>query len=187
MEEIEETQAIALSGITAIMAQQVEIGSYGALATDDPDAKGYYVLQWTSNPYTLQDDTELTEYDPPEIVEKGTLVCEGNYLNKVPRAKDWYTPSLVKAIARLQFVIDPNLFLEEESNVCKLPNNCDKRQARQLGAMHIPKQVHALLIDEIIRRDTLDYDVTSDNEGSSGSGGGSTDDSDDDSDGAGDA
>ena len=42
------------------------------------------------------------------MVEKGTLVCEGNYLNKVPRAKDWYIPSLVKTIARLQFVIDPD-------------------------------------------------------------------------------
>jgi hypothetical protein len=179
MEEIEDTQAVALSGITAMMAEHVNIGSYGALSTEDPAANGYYVLQWTSNPYTLQDDTALTEYDPPEMVEKGALVCEANYWNKVPRAKDWYTPSLTRTIARLQFVIDPNISLEIQSNDCKLPNNCDKRQARQLGACRIPKEVHASLIDEIIRRDTLGFDHGSSESEEEDSGDDSDDDSDD--------
>jgi hypothetical protein len=117
------------------------------------------------------------------MVEKGTLVCEANYWNKVPGAKDWHTPSLVKTIARLQFVIDPKLFLEEESTGCKLPNNCDKRQARRLGAMRIPKEVHASLTDEIVRRDTLGHDAPSDDdEGSSESDEASTCGSGDDSD-----
>ena len=46
--------------------------------------------------------------------------------------------------------------------------------------MHISKEAHASLIDEIIRRDTLDYDVTSEKEGSSVSGGGAQMISDDD-------
>ena len=111
-------------------------------------------------------------------VEKGALACKGDHWNKVPRAKDWHTPSLVKTIVRLQFVIEPNLFLEDGSDDCKLPNNCDKRQARQLGAMHISKDAHAALIDEIIRRDTLDCDIASDDSSESDSGE-STDDSED--------
>jgi hypothetical protein len=60
-----------------------------------------------------------------------------------------------------------------------LPNNCEKRQARQLGACHIPKEVHASLIDEITRRDALgfDHDGSSESEEERGN-----DDSDDDSD-----
>jgi hypothetical protein len=187
LEEIEDTQAFALCGITTMMAERVVIGSHGALSTDDPDANGCYVIEWTGNPCTLQEDTELKEHDPPELVEKGTLVCEANHWNKVPGAKDWHTPSLVKTIARLQFVVDPDLFLEAESNDCKLPNNCDKREARRLGAMRIPKEVHASLTDEIIRRDTLGYDAPSDDdEGSAGNDEGIeegiSDDSDDDND-----
>jgi hypothetical protein len=49
--------------------------------------------------------------------------------------------------------------------------------------MHIPKEVHASLTDEIVGRDTLGYDAPSDDdEGSSESDEASTDGSDDDSD-----
>jgi hypothetical protein len=129
LEEIEDTQAVALSGITTMMAERVNVGSFGALSTEDPDANGHYVVEWTSDPCTLQGDTELTEHSPPEMVEKGSFVCEATHCNKVPRAKHWCTPSLLKTVARLQFVIDPNLFLEAESNVKKLPSSKDGRKA----------------------------------------------------------
>jgi hypothetical protein len=123
LEEIEDTQAVALSGITMMMAEQVEVGSHGAFSTDDPDANVYYIVEWTSTTYTLQEDAELKEYDPPEMVEKGTLVCDAKYFNKVPGAKHWYTPTLTKTVVRLQFVIDPDLILDKQSKECKLPNN----------------------------------------------------------------
>jgi hypothetical protein len=102
-------------------------------------------------------------------VEKGSFVCEATYWNKVPRAKHWCTPSLLKTVARLQFVIDPNLCLEAQSNVNKVPNQCDKRQARKMGARRVRKEVHASNLEEIIRRDTLGYDAptSDDEEGSS--------------------
>jgi hypothetical protein len=96
LEGIEDTQVVALSGITAMMVEHVNVGSYGALSRNDPAANGCYVIQRTSNPHTLQEDTVLTEHDPPEVVEKGALVCEANCWNKVPRAKDWSTPSLTE-------------------------------------------------------------------------------------------
>ena len=119
----------------ALPAARSEHGK--SLALKSADSKGCHVVRWTSNQRALQEETELTECAPPEIVEKGTLVCEGNHLNKVPRAKDWHVPSLVKTTGRLQFVIVPNLVIEDESDDCKLPNNCDKRQARWLGAMRM--------------------------------------------------
>ena len=44
--------------------------------------------------------------------------------------------------------------------------------------MHISKDAHAALIDEMIRRDTLDHDIASDDSSESDSGE-STDDSED--------
>jgi hypothetical protein len=66
------------------MAEKVEVGSFGTFHTDDPDADGYYLVEWTSVPYTIQDNVELTEYDPPIQIKEGELVCDGNYWNKVP-------------------------------------------------------------------------------------------------------
>jgi hypothetical protein len=43
-----------------MMAERVNVGSFGALSTEDPDANRYYVVEWTSDPCTLQEDTELT-------------------------------------------------------------------------------------------------------------------------------
>jgi hypothetical protein len=65
LEEIEDAQAVALGGITTMMAERVNGGSHGALSTeDDPDTNGYYVIEWTSNSHTLQEDAELKECDP---------------------------------------------------------------------------------------------------------------------------
>jgi hypothetical protein len=55
-EEIEEAQAIALHRIATQMSEKVQHGNYGAFSTEDPHADGYYIVQWTSDPYTLQED-----------------------------------------------------------------------------------------------------------------------------------
>jgi len=54
----------ALGGITSMMAERIEEGGYGAFGVeDDEDGDGYYVVKWTSAPYTVQEDLELTQYE----------------------------------------------------------------------------------------------------------------------------
>ncbi len=60
---MEEAQAYALKGIETINSELVENGNYGAFSTDDPDADGYYIVQWTGDPFTLQDDLLLESTD----------------------------------------------------------------------------------------------------------------------------
>jgi len=73
--EVEErAYAVALAGITTMMAEQIEIGKFGAFSTLDEDADGYYVIKFTSEAYTLQDEMVLEMYDPPIHIPAGSLV-----------------------------------------------------------------------------------------------------------------
>ena len=84
------------------MAEKVTDGGVGVFQTEDPDADGYYLIKWTTSPYTLQEDKLLNEYEPPQLVKAGEIVCEGQYFNPVSRARLWYTPSEVPTTVRMQ-------------------------------------------------------------------------------------
>uniref|UniRef100_A0A6T8CRX0 Uncharacterized protein n=1 Tax=Prymnesium polylepis TaxID=72548 RepID=A0A6T8CRX0_9EUKA len=68
-EEEEEAHADVLAGITLLMAEKIEPGKYGAIATEGPE--GFYILKFTSAPYTQQEDAELTEYTPDARADLG--------------------------------------------------------------------------------------------------------------------
>lgn len=53
--EILEMQELVLGGI-ARMPEEVQVEVLGALMTDDEDDAGYYVVEWLSEPYTLQEE-----------------------------------------------------------------------------------------------------------------------------------
>ena len=49
---------------------------YGSIRTDDESADGYYVPQWTSEPYTLQEDKEMQGYSPITTSYADEIVCD---------------------------------------------------------------------------------------------------------------
>jgi hypothetical protein len=157
LDELEEANLTLLGGIATRMAERVVDGGIGVFQTEDPEADGYYLIEWTTSPYTLQEDQLLQEYDPPQLVKAGELVCEGRYLNQVGRARQWYTPSEVPTTVRMQQVIAPDLALMPISKQNKLPNACNKREATKLGAKRISNEDHEIFLDEINRRSILDY------------------------------
>jgi hypothetical protein len=57
-------------------------------------------------------------------------------LNKVPGAKQWYTPPSkpLPTTVRLQQVLNPVLHMVGIPQQNKLPSNCDKRACERLGA-----------------------------------------------------
>ena len=42
-----------LRGVETRMSEKILTIMYSAMKTDDENADGYYVIQWTSEPYTL--------------------------------------------------------------------------------------------------------------------------------------
>jgi hypothetical protein len=88
-EEIQTIHQIVLDAKAESLC--VEKDNVGAFRTEDPDADGYYLVKWSSQPYRLEESCELTEYHPPLFVPKGELVANAVYLNPVARAPQWYT------------------------------------------------------------------------------------------------
>ena len=86
-EETDEAHQNALYHRTSVMAQGMDVGQIGAVATSDeqcPD--GYYLLEFSSLPYTEQD-------------EIGYLKCKGYWMYKLPMAPHWYYTSYREEVA----------------------------------------------------------------------------------------
>ena len=50
-----------LRGVEIRMSEKILTTMYGSMRTDDEGTNGYYVLQWTSEPCTLQDDKAMDQ------------------------------------------------------------------------------------------------------------------------------
>ena len=50
-------------------------GKYGAIDTYDSPCHGYYIISFSSSPYTLQTDL----YIDGQVISSGEMVCEGTF------------------------------------------------------------------------------------------------------------
>ena len=132
------------------MAEAIFENGFGAIMTEDEQDHGYYLVEWCGLPYTLQEDSDE--------IQAGDLVCEATYLNLVERAPYWYTPSDMTTVVRLQHVVGADLEMNQPSASIKLPSNCKHKDAVRKGARRLSVYSHELLLDEINRRDALDYE-----------------------------
>ena len=76
-----------LGGVETSMSEKILSTMYGAIRTDDESADEYYILQWTSEPYKLQEDKEMQGYSPITTAYAGEIVCDAVFLNPVHNAK----------------------------------------------------------------------------------------------------
>ena len=53
-EKDDEVFKTILRGVETRMSEKILTTMYGVMRTDDENTDGYYVLQWTSEPYTLR-------------------------------------------------------------------------------------------------------------------------------------
>ena len=51
-------------------------GGYGAIVAGDSSCHGYYIIKFSSYPYTLQAYFIIDR----KVISSGEMVCEGNYL-----------------------------------------------------------------------------------------------------------
>ena len=104
---------------------------YGSMRTDDESTDEYYVLQWTSESYTLQEDKEIEGYTPIIIAYAGESVCDAVFFNPGPNAKYWYMSTKTgvgDATVRLKQVLLPNITMMKIDKINTLPKRCKKRK-----------------------------------------------------------
>ncbi len=66
-----------LNALEARISLMIRKGEVGAVGTTDKAVMGYYIMQWKSEPYTLQADAE----EISGIVTVGAIVVGGFYFN----------------------------------------------------------------------------------------------------------
>jgi hypothetical protein len=132
------------------MAETIKEQNYGAVMTEDDNTNGYYLVRWASEPYASQEVTDEWAI--------GELVCDGTYLNPVGRARNWYTQGEDSVTLRVQHVVAANLQLEKPSDQVRLRSACNRTEALKKGATRLSDDSHMTILDEIDRRDILDYE-----------------------------
>ena len=128
--------------------------------TNDEDTSGYYLVQWTGVPYSLQEEVQLTEYNPAVTLGVGELVFDAKYLYAVPLAKQWFTwtPRDHTTVVWMQQVFAAETPMAPIAPNKKLPNNCDRQGSTRLGTLKVPNESHNQIIEEIYQREVLEYD-----------------------------
>jgi hypothetical protein len=123
-----EAQTLFLDAMAQQAQSDIGVGGVGAFATEDPDADGYYLVEWVDEPRTLDEDLSLDKFEPPIVLKRGERVVRAKYYNKVPRATrpGRYTPSTtLLTTVRLQQLLVANLEIHPEPATSKLPNTCN--------------------------------------------------------------
>ena len=158
-EDFDELFQGVLEQYDTAMMDGICVGRFGAILVDDdkrhaPD--GYYLVCWSSDPYTLQEDTD--DY------AAGTLVCNGIYWNWLRGATRWFTPPAGEPeeyVFRLRTVVSPDLNMEDLSEEARLPNSwrpARKEKVAAMGPKRVELQSHDEISNEIARRALLDYE-----------------------------
>ena len=81
-----EIHQVVLDGISDNMALLVASGKYGAINTTETTTNGFYVIMFTSEAYTLQDNTTIYE----QIITTELLVVKAQYLCSMKVDTNWY-------------------------------------------------------------------------------------------------
>ena len=135
-----------LNHVTSTIAQSVEVGEVGAVATDAEKTEGYWLMRFTSLPF-------------PDQEGDGGLVVEGQWFWQFPGARHWFyqNESVPVDTVSLEHVVATGIVLDDIG-----PNNQPPRGVRegatQKRAQKISEDSHHLIMDEIIRRERLEYD-----------------------------
>ena len=59
---------LVLNGMTWKEADKIGYNTIGEFQTSYSNTPGYYIVQWTGNTYTLQEQYKCHSFDPPVII-----------------------------------------------------------------------------------------------------------------------
>ena len=57
-----------LYGMTWASVEDIEYNNIGAFQTSDSNTHGYFIVRWTGNAYTLQENFTCHAFDPPVLI-----------------------------------------------------------------------------------------------------------------------
>ena len=75
-------------------------GKYGAIDNDDSSCHGYYIIKFSSSPYTLQVELSIDE----RVISSGELVHEVNYFFPIKINSHYYYLQRTKPINTIVYL-----------------------------------------------------------------------------------
>jgi hypothetical protein len=156
MEEEEGAYMIYLESLAEEAKKEIRAGKMGAFATEDPQFDGYYLVEWVSEPRTLEEPMTLTKYEPQIHLPRGELVCNAIYLDRIPGAKQWWYRTEIRVTVRLQQVLMDNLYLLPLL-AQNQPGGTSGRLVAAQQAKKLNEEGHLRLADEIGRLVIADH------------------------------
>jgi hypothetical protein len=153
MDDVDAARDEVLVSLSSNIAANVEIGGYGAIVTEDVKADfGYWMIEWTTEPYTCQDT--------------GRLVCDGYYLNPVPGAPKWWTPSGAAETIPLVHIVMADVQMDPIEKGRNMPSSThvNKKEMLKNEALRIEEDSHDYIFDEMFRRETLEHETRDEDE-----------------------
>ena len=143
-EELAEVFEDIIHHVTSAVAESIEPGSIGAIATADETTDGYYLVQFSGLPFVEQDGS-------------GALLCECYWLYPIPGARKWYTRSEVAHTVDLTKVVDAKVEMNSMSQGNMIPAGARRLLDGKI-AEKISETSSYFIVDEILRRERLEYD-----------------------------
>ena len=86
MTRLHEINQVVFDGISDNMSSLVESVKYGTINTTDTTTNGFYVIMFTSEAYTLQDNTTINR----QIITATELVVKAQCLCSIQVDTNWY-------------------------------------------------------------------------------------------------
>ena len=166
MDDVQEACYDVIDGLCKQMSEDINVGQIGAIATNDTETLGYYLVQFTSDAILYCDETAENRQvadDDNQQIEEDSLVVRGKYFSLMPGAPFWYVPPSEEdpvLLFRVQTVLAGDLNLHTvESGIVEVPQN--KRKAlEKYAAQKLEEEVHCDLVEEIVRRERIDQEET---------------------------
>jgi hypothetical protein len=148
MDDVQEACYNVIEGMTDQMSRQIKIGRTGAIATEDMDTQGYYLVCWQTEAY----------------IEDGALVVRGKYHSLIRGAPFWYCPPRPdddeSVLMRVQTVLSADVELHPfEEGIHEPPRN-KRRAIESVSASRVLEVDHLDLLEEIVRRERIDQEET---------------------------
>ena len=81
---------LVLNGMNWASAYNIENSTIGAFKTSDSNTPGYYIVWWTGNAYTLQEQYTCHALDPPVIIPEGELFFPVKFMTQMRKTPYWY-------------------------------------------------------------------------------------------------
>jgi hypothetical protein len=164
VEELEQVYNDILGEHEAAAARNIAPGGFGAYGADE-----YHLVEWKSEAFPLEKETDKVEGMAGNVLPAGTLVAKGVYWNDVGRAPRWYTPPSgrrVQRLFRVRYVVSPQLVVNDPSDDVVFPRSRkDRNRVLKMGPKRVTDECHGHVLAEVARRARLDHEEDADADG----------------------